>query len=290
MPPTGFSSHLPDKPANPTRLRGCPAAQPPADGPLPCPLSRNAKHHESPGTEAENPGRAAGFCRRAADRERLVAAQAGHDVRDPEAARRKRRADLRRRRARSLVGRVRLPALAGSQLPARPRRHLCQPEPGAPLWPAHRRYGRRPDPLAARRRALFRAAQGQQHQFRGARPAAPPDQFRQSDAALSRREDPARTRRPDQEGSDDPRHRPDHAARQGPARADRVAAAHRQDRDAAEHRACARGQSPRSLSDRAADRRAARGSHRHGPLGQGRGRQLDLRRAGDSAMSRSPRW
>ena len=49
-------------------------------------------------------------------------------------------------------------------------------------------------------------------------------------------------------------------------------------------------QSPRSLSDRAADRRAARGGHRHGPLGQGRGRQLDLRRAGDAARLRSPRW
>ena len=38
----------------------------------------------------------------------------------------------------------------------------------------------------ARRRALFRPAQGQRDQFRRARPAAPPDQFRQSDAALSR--------------------------------------------------------------------------------------------------------
>ena len=56
-----------------------------------------------------------------------------------------------------------------------------------------------------------------------------------------------------------------------------VAAAHRQDRDAAEHRPRARGQPPRGLSDRALDRRAAGRGHRHGPLGQGRGHQFDLR-------------
>ena len=49
----------------------------------------------------KTPGRAARLRRRTADRERLLAAQAGHDVRRPEAARRERRADLRRRRARS---------------------------------------------------------------------------------------------------------------------------------------------------------------------------------------------
>ena len=127
-------------------------------------------------------------------------------------------------------------------------------------------------------------------QFRGAGPAAPPHQFRQSDAALSRREDQARARRSDQEGSDDPGDRPDHAARQGPARAHRVAAAHRQDGDAAEHRPRDRGQPPRGLPDRAADRRAARGSHRHGPLGaraRSSARPSTSRRC---ATSRSPRW
>ena len=49
---------------------------------------------------------------------------------------------------------------------SRAGRYLCQPEPGAALRPAHRRYGRRPDPLTARRRALFRAAQGERDQFR----------------------------------------------------------------------------------------------------------------------------
>ena len=37
---------------------------------------------------------------------------------------------------------------------------------------------------------------------------------------------------------------------------------------------------PEVLPDRAPDRRAAGGSHRHGPLGEGRGDRLDLRRAG----------
>ena len=44
------------------------------------------------------------------------------------------------------------------------------------------------------------------------------------------------------------------------------------------------------LPDRAADRRAAGGSHRHAALGEGRGDLLDLRRAGRRATSRSPRW
>ena len=48
-----------------------------------------------------------------------------------------------------LSGRVRLSALARGQLSAGPGRYLCQPEPGAPLWPAHRRHGRGRDPLAA---------------------------------------------------------------------------------------------------------------------------------------------
>ncbi len=105
---------------------------------------------------------------------------------------------------------------------------------------------------AARRRTLFRAAQGQQHQFRGARPAPPPDQFRQSDAALSRGEDPARA------GRSEPA---DLTTRvldlitplgKGQRALDRLAAAHRQDRDAAEHRARAGAQPSRSLSDRAA--------------------------------------
>ena len=65
----------------------------------------------------------------------------------------------------------------------------------------------------------------------------PPRQFRQSDAALSGREAQARHARPDDQGQVGAGDRHRRAARQGPARADRFAAADRQDRAAAEHRA-----------------------------------------------------
>ena len=71
---------------------------------------------------------------------------------------------------------------------------------------------------------------------------------------------------------------------------DRRAAAHRQDGAPAEHRALDHDQPSRVLPDRAADRRAAGGSHRHAAHGAGRGHLLDLRRAGARATSRSPRW
>ena len=60
-------------------------------------------------------------------------------------------------------------------------------------------------------------------------------------------------------------------------------AAHRQDHAAAEHRQLDHGQPSGSNPDRAADRRAPRRSHRHAALGQGRGDQLHLRRAGQPA-------
>jgi transcription termination factor Rho len=65
------------------------------------------------------------------------------------------------------------------------------------------------------------------------------------------------------------RHRYCLADRQGPARFDRGAAAHRQNGAAAEHRPVDHHQSSRMLPDRAADRRAARGSHRHAAFGAG---------------------
>ncbi len=61
---------------------------------------------------------------------------------------------------------------------------------------------------------------------------------------------------------------------------DRGRAPHRQDHDPAEHRQLHRRQPPRGRPHRAAHRRAAGGGHRHAALGQGRGRQLHLRRAG----------
>ncbi len=228
--------------------------------------------------------------RRARGRERLDHAQAGADVRDPQAARDERNRHHRRRRRRGALRRLRLPALAGSQLPAGPGRHLRLALADPPLRPAHRRHRRRPDPLAEGRRALLRAAQGQHDQFRGPREGAPQGQLRQPDAALSRRAAQDGARGSDQEGPLAARHRHRGADRQGPARADRVAAAHRQDRAAAEHRARHHGQSSGMLPDRAADRRAAGGSHRHAALGEGRGRVLDLRRAGLAPRRRSPRW
>ena len=47
---------------------------------------------------------------------------------------------------------------------------------------------------------------------------------------------------------------------------------------------------PEVLSDRAADRRAARRSDRHAAFGEGRSHLLHLRRAGHRATSRSPKW
>ena len=127
-------------------------------------------------------------------------------------------------------------------------------------------------------------------QFRGSRKGPPQGQFRQPDPALSRRAPAPRTARSDRQGQERPGHGSGGADRQRPARPDRRAAAHRQDRAAAEHRAVDRDQPSRVLPDRAADRRAARRSHRHAALGEGRGDLLDLRRAGHRATSRSPKW
>ena len=236
--------------------------------------------NETPGPQVQNPGRTACLCRRARGRERLDHAQAGADVRHPQAACAAGDRHHRRRRRRSALRRLRLPALAGSELSARARRHLRLALADPPFRPAHRRHARRPYPQPEGRRALFRAAQGQHDQFRGAGKGPPQDQLRQPDAALSRRAAADGIRGSDQEGPVRARHRHRRADRQGPARADRVAAAHRQDGAAAEHRPFDHAQSSGMLPDRAADRRAARGSHRHAALGEGRGRVLDLRRAG----------
>jgi transcription termination factor Rho len=73
-----------------------------------------------------------------------------------------------------------------SELPAGPDDIYVSPSQ-IRRWTAHRRYHRRPHPLAEGRRALFRAAQGQHHQFRGPGEGPPQGQLRQPDAALSRR-------------------------------------------------------------------------------------------------------
>ena len=192
-------------------------------------------------------------------------------------------ADLRRRRARDPAGRLRLPALAGGELSARPGRHLCQPEPGAPLRPAHRRHGRGPDPLAQGRRALFRPAQGQQINF------DEPDKVRHrinfdnltplypEERLKLELEDPTKkdltTRVIDLIS---PLGKGQRGLIVAPPRTGKtvmlqnIAHAHR------------RRTIPECyLIVLLIDERPG-GSHRHGPLGEGRGRQLDLRRAGDA--------
>ena len=236
--------------------------------------------HESARTEAEIAGRSADLRGRARDRERIHPAEAGHDVRDPQAARRERCHHFRQRRAGSPSGRFRLPPFARGELPTGARRHLCLAKSDPALRSQDRRYRRGADPLAQGRRALFRPAQGQPDQFRGSGAYPPPDQFRQPHPPLSGGQDRARGRRSDQEGSDDPHHRPDYAARQRPAGAYRRPTQNRQDDDAAGDRALDQREPSGSLPDRSPDRRAARGSHRHAALGEGRGHQLDLRRAG----------
>ena len=120
-------------------------------------------------------------------------------------------------------------------------------------------------------------------QLRGSGEGPAQGAFRQPDAALSRRAADAGDRRPDDQGPHGAGDRPGGADRQGPARPDRGAAAHRQDGDPAEHRRLDRDEPSGVLPDRAARRRAAGGGHRHAAVGEGRGGGLDLRRAGDAA-------
>ena len=156
-------------------------------------------------------------------RERERHAQAGAHVRDSETTRGARRRDHRHRRGRGAAGRLRLPALARFQLSRRPRRHLRLAVADPPLRSPHRRHRRGPDQKPEGRRALFRPAQGQHHQFRGPGEAAPQDSLRQSDAALSRRVARDGNARSDQQGQYRPGDRHRVADRQGPARTDRGA-------------------------------------------------------------------
>ena len=150
-------------------------------------------------------------------------AQAGADVRHPEAARGQGNRDHRHRRRRGAAGRLRLPALARCELSARARRHLRVALADPPLRAAHRRHRRRPDPQPEGGRALFRAAQGQPDQLRGPGEGAPQGQLRQPDAALSDEVAEDGDRGSDHQGSLAARDRHRGAARQGPARPDRGA-------------------------------------------------------------------
>ena len=213
-------------------------------------------------------------------RERQHHAQAGADVRHPQAAGDPGNRHHRRRRRRGSLRRFRISALAGRQLPAGPGRHLRLAVADPPLRTSHRRHHRGSHPQPQGGRTLFRAAQGQYAQLRGSGEVQAQGQLRQSDAAVSGRAVPARTRGPDPKGPFCAGHRHRRADRQGPARPDRGAAAHRQDRADAEHRALDHRQPSGVLPDRAADRRTSGRSHRHAALGEGRSRVVHLRRAG----------
>ena len=152
------------------------------------PPSRALPHegNQTTGPEVQNSHRTHRVRRRARGRERQHHAQAGADVRDPEAIGVARGRDHRRRRRRGAAGRLRLPALRRFELSVGSRRHLRVAEPDPEIRPAHRRHRRRPDPRPEGRRALLRAAQGQHDQFRRPRKDPPQGPLRQPDAALSR--------------------------------------------------------------------------------------------------------
>ena len=193
-------------------------------------------------TQSQNSHRPAQPGRVTSGRERILAAQAGDDVRHSQEPCRKRSGDSRRGHAGDPARRLRLPAQPAIELPARTRRHLRQPASGAPVQPAHRRQRRGADQGAQGWRTLLRHVQDQHHQLRAAGSGAPPHQLRQSDAALPARAaqdgdgKPADAAKGRAEGQHAPGHRPHLADRQRPARPDRGAAADRQDGHAAKHR------------------------------------------------------
>ena len=135
-------------------------------------------------------------------------AQAGADLPDPEGADRAERIHLLRRRPRGAARRLRLPARARLQLPARPGRHLRVALADSQVRSADRRHGLRPDSAAEGRRALLRADQGRGGQLRSARSGARQAVLREPDAALSAGAHQARDRDRQPVGA---RHGPDDA-------------------------------------------------------------------------------
>ena len=164
------------------------------------------------------------------------------------------------------------------------------PVPDPPLQPAHRRQHRRRDPHAQGRRALLRAGQGGQGQRGAAGELEAQDPVREPHALSPDRAPQARARHQGRGEHHRAHHRHHRAHRQGPARPHRLPAQGRQDRADAAHRPRHHLEPPGGGADRAADRRAARGSDRDAALGKGRGRVLDVRRAGERATCRWPRW
>ncbi len=117
--------------------------------------------NETSGSQGQESGRTCILCRGKGRRKRQHHAQAGADVRDPQAARDSGNRHYRRRRGRGSIRWIWISALTRCQLSAGAGRYLCLALADPPLRPAHRRHAGRPDPFAEGRRALFRAAQGQ---------------------------------------------------------------------------------------------------------------------------------
>ena len=183
--------------------------------------------------------------------------------------------------------RLRFPARAGVQLPAGAGRHLRLPQPDPALRLAHRRHRFGSGAAAEEEgRTLSRPDQARGGELRAPGRGAAEDLLRQSDPAVPGGAAPVGSlRRPVVPGD-----RPGDADGQGSARADRGAAAYRQDDAPAVAGAIDRHEPPGSRPVRPADRRASRGSDRHGAVGARRGRLVHLRRARFAAHPRSPRW
>ena len=125
-----------------------------------------------------------------------------------------------------------------------PRRYLCLADrkcANSICAPAIRSKAKSARPRKAN---VISPAQGQPDQFRRSRKSPPPRRFRQSDRALSDQASKAGDAGPDQERIYCAHHRSGLPARQRPARLDRRAAAHRQNGDDAEYRACDRDNHP----------------------------------------------
>ena len=165
------------------------------------------------------------------------------------------------------------------------------PQPDPPLRPADRRGRRRPDPPAEGERALLRPAARRGDQLRGPRPA---DEKVVFDDLTPLHPNERLKLETDADEINMRVDRHGHADRQGPARPDRRPAADRQDDPAPEDRQQHPHEPPRVLRHRPADRRAARGSDRHG-ADRSRGRRAEVISStfdepASAAHPGQPRW
>src|SRR4030095_16902783 len=113
------------------------------------------------------------------------APEAGAHLRNPRSANEEEWTHFQRGRAADPARRLRIPALAGLQLPAGTGRHLRFAVADQEVRSADWRYCLRPDPPAEGHRALLRTAPGRGGQLREPRYRQDEDALRQPDAALS---------------------------------------------------------------------------------------------------------